>query len=263
MPIHRGDTNAAMVAQIDLERETLQAVADEAARSLSFVSMYGNSAFITTAVNYPNGTSVVVRIDEDGKDFYVSDDGQGALCAELFGGDRRFNMIAPQIAEHFYTQYEQRTFFQLKVKRNQLPAAVSYIANASSMAVDRTLLSLGKHKARKSRDLFTSRVTEAFGENAKFDIPIQGRTKEWKFDAAVISNGEISIVFAFVMPSHSSIAASYMKLWDIRATTRRPKTAIVLSNYNATEASMRQILSTAADRVIPATSDIKSYQIAI
>jgi len=248
-----------MVTQINLNHDTLQMIADDVARSLSSSSMYGNAIFISTAVNYPNGTSVVVRIDVNGEDFLVSDDGQGEFCTELFGGNRQFNTVAPLIAKSFYADFEHGMFFRLKVKRHQLPTAVSHIANASAMAVDRTLLALNKQKIKNNQDVFNARIREAFGEKAAFNISVQGRTKEWDIAAAVINNSEVATVFDFVTPAHVSITTAYMKISDIAASIKRPRTAIVLSDYDKTDAAMRQILSTSADAVIPAKSDSAQY----
>jgi len=259
MSIHRGDTNAAMVTDIDLNRYTLQTIADEVARSLSSASMHGNAIFITTAVNYPNGTSVVVRIDANGDDFFVSDDGQGEFCAELFGGSRQFNIAASPIAKNFYAEFDQGMFFRLKVKRNQLPTAVSHIANASAMAVDRALSALNKQKTKNNQDVFTARMREAFGEKAAFNIAVQGRTKEWDIAAAVMNNSEVTTVFDFVTPAHVSITTAYMKISDIAASIKRPRTAIVLSDYDKTDAAMRHILSTATDAIIAAKANSAQY----
>ncbi|WJR67186.1 hypothetical protein QTA58_00125 [Neorhizobium sp. CSC1952] len=249
-----------MVASIGLNADDLQSIADEVARSLSYAMIEGRSAFITTAVNYPNGSSVVVRIDHDGEYFFVSDDGQANLNAELFGGLHVFARIASEVAKRFSVEYDQRSFFILQVRRNQLPAAVAIIANASSSAVDRTIQAMERLKIKASRELFVNRITEAFGDRAVFDAAVRGSSKEWEVDAAVIAANRVEAVFEFVTPAPPSIAFAHMKIGDISAMFDRPRTVIVLSDYDRTDAPMRQILSSSADSVVAAKASLEDYR---
>lgn len=251
-----------MVAAIGMREQELQVIADEVARSLSYAMIEGRTAYITTAVNYPNGTAVVVRIDVDGDSFFVSDDGQGALNAELFGANRAFSQVAPDVAKRFSVQYDNRCFFLMQAKRKQLPAAVALIANASTVSVDRTLQALDRQKVKASRELFTNRILEAFGDAAKFGAPIMGTTKKWNVDAAIIVNKKVEAVFEFVTPAPASVAFAHMKVGDITAMFDHPKTTVVLSDYDKTEAPLRQILSMSADTIIAAKSDISEYRLA-
>ncbi|NKK82038.1 hypothetical protein [Rhizobium leguminosarum] len=249
-----------MVASTGLNNEGLQFIADEVARSLSHAMVDGRSAFISTAVNYPSGASVVVRIDQHGDMFFVSDDGQANLNAELFGGVHVFARIASDVAKRFAIEYDQRSFFILQVRRSQLPAAVAIIANASSIAVDRTIQAMERQRNKVSRETFVHRIVEAFGNSAIFDATIQGTSKNWDVDAAVVSNSQISAVFEFVTPAPPSIAFAHMKMGDISAMFDRPKTIIVLADYEKTDAPMRQILSSSADKVFAVKADIAEYR---
>lgn len=251
-----------MVTSDDLNVENLQTIADEVARSLSYALVEGRTAFVTTGVNYPNGTAVVVRLDQDGETFFVSDDGQASLSADLFGAGHVFTKIASETAKRFSVEYDRRSFFLLRAKRKQLPAAVALIANASAVSVDHTLIALDRHRVRVSKDLFINRISEAFGADAIFDAAVRGTTKSWDVDAAIVRNNVVSAVFEFVTPAPQSVAFAHMKVGDISAMADHPRTAIVLSDYDKTDASLRQILSTSADVVIAAKSDIEEYRLA-
>lgn len=249
-----------MVASIGLTTENLQVIADEVARSLSYATVEGRSAFVATAVNYPNGTGVVVRLDQDGDSFFVSDDGQASLNSDMFGAGHVFPRIASEVAKRFSVEYDHRSFFILKVRRNQLPAAVALVANASSVSVDRTLMALDKIKVKASRDLFVQRISEAFGNHAHFKVDVRGSSKSWEIDAAIIENKRISAVFEFVTPAPASVAFAHMKVGDISAMFDRPRTSIVLSDYDKTDAALRQILSSSADAVFPAKAELAEYR---
>lgn len=251
-----------MVAQFGVTNETLAKIADEVARSLSYATVEGNSAYVTTAVTYANGTHVVVRLDRDGDDFFVSDDGYASLNADMFGGTHQFHRIAPDVAKRFGVSYDQRSFFILKASRNQLPAAVAVVANASSASVERTLYALDRLRVKKSRELFVQKISSAFGDRAAFNVDFRGSTKSWEVDAAVVDRNNVLAIFEFVTPAATSVAVAHMKVGDISAMTERPRTAIVLSDYDKTEPPLRQILSSSADLVIAASSDLAEYRLA-
>lgn len=249
-----------MVTSIGLTNGNLQVIADEVARSLSYAMVEGRSAYITTAVTYPNGSGVVVRLDQDGDHFFVSDDGQASLAAEMFGASHAFAKVASDVAKRFSIDYDQRSFFILRVKRNQLPSAVALIANASSVSVDRTLAALDRQKVKASRELFVDRITEAFGNLAVFDATVRGTSKNWDVGAAVIENQQVSAVFEFVTPAHSSVASAHMKMGDISAMVERPRTVVVLADYEKTDAALRKILSSSVDAVFGAKAGITEYR---
>ncbi len=249
-----------MVASLGLSNDNLHSIADDVARSLSHAMVEGLSAFISTAVTYPNGTSVVVRIDQHGDMFFVSDDGRASLNVELFGGANAFARIASEVAKRFSVEYDQRSFFILQVRRNQLPAAVAIIANASSTAVDRAIQAMDRKRVEVSRDTFLGRISAAFGNSASFDVSIRGSTKNWDVDAAVISDGQFAAVFEFVTPAPASVAFAHMKMGDISGMFERPKTIIVLADYDKTEPPMRQILSSSVDRVFAAKAPVEEYR---
>lgn len=251
-----------MVSQLGVTNSNLEKIADEVARSLSYATIEGRSAFVTTAVTYANGTHAVVRLDQDGDGFFVSDDGYASMNAEMFGGTNQFQRIAGDVAKRFGVSYDQRSFFILRASRNQLPAAVAVIANASAVSVERTLYALDRLRVKKSRELFVQRISNAFGDHAAFDVEYRGSTKAWNVDAVVREHSNVVAIFEFVTPAPSSVAFAHMKVGDISSMLDRPKTAIVLSDYEKTEAPLRQILSSSADLVLSANSDLEAYRAA-
>jgi hypothetical protein len=243
-------------------RMSLSAVADEVARAISYAEGRGHSAYVTTAVSYPNGTAAVVRIDEGEDGYFVSDDGYGALCADLMGAMPSFNKVAPIAAHRWGVSFDHRSFFVLKVSRDQLPGAVVAIANTSVNAVERTIYALEAVKAKRNRQIFENRIHDAFGKRAEFDATVRGARREWRFDAIVKSEHGISAVFEFVSPSFNAVAAANMQIGDIKKLTDSPYAVATLADYEKTDASLRSILSTSADLVIAANDDIQRYQIA-
>lgn len=260
MPGRQQDSSAPMVTQSRLIQSDLATIANDVARALSYSEIKGHSAFVTTAVTYPNGASAVVRIDEDRDGFFVSDDGYGAQCADLMGAMPAFNKVASSAAQRWGVQFDQRSFFVLHVTQDQLPGAVAAIANTSVNAVERTIYAIDALKVKRSREVFVARVTEAFGGRARFDAEVRGATRPWEIDAIVENSGGIAAVFEFVSPAFSAVASANMKLGDVKGLSSAPFAVAALADYQKTEPSFRSILSSAADLVIAANDDIALYR---
>ena len=100
-----------MVTKPNLDEQRLEKIANDGARSLSCKRVSGETIFINTTVNYPNGTSVVVRIDGNKNNFCIPDDAQASVYAKFIDGGHQFNYIARLIATRFSIKFEKRHFF--------------------------------------------------------------------------------------------------------------------------------------------------------
>lgn len=248
-----------MVQTLRLDNAELARIADDVARSLSYARVAGTSAFITTAVSYANGTAVVVRIDDDGGSFFVSDDGYGSLTAEMMGASRSFSKVAGSVAARFGVEFDERLFFVMKASRDQLPAAVATIANVSALSVERTIYAQDAAKPKRSRILFEERLQAAFYKRVHFRQKFRGALRRWDIDALVDMPNSTPVVFEYVAPSAGSVAQAHLKLGDIKGLDFAPRTAVVLESYEKTEAAFRAILSNSADAVIDAAVDAEHY----
>lgn len=248
-----------MVQTLRIDNHDLARIAEDVSRSLSYARVSGLSAFITTAVTYANGTAVVVRVDETGDEFFVSDDGYGALTAEMMGGLRSFSKVARGVAGRFGVEFDERLFFVLKVSRDQLPAAVAAIANVSALAVERTIYAQETAKPQRSRVLFEERLQTAFHKRVHFNQKVKGALRKWDVDALVDMPGTAPVVFEFVTPSAGSVAHAHLKLGDIKSLEFAPRATVVLESYEKTESAFRAILSNASDAVIDASVDADHY----
>lgn len=251
-----------MVSTANILNHNLEKIAHSVAKQLSFAKISGKSAFISTGVLYPNGTSVVVRIDEINNNYLVSDDGYAACLAETMGIKDIFFKVAGVTARRSGIEYDNHAFFLNKIPTLNLPFAVMLIANASSQSIEKTIFSADQIRIKPSRQLFEQKMIEAFGKKASFDVGILGATKEWKVDGAYIENSHVIAAYEYVSPSFNAIAAAHLKMGDITIMDSAPKTVIVLENYKATDAAMRQILSSSVNQVISADSPSDSYRIA-
>lgn len=243
-------------------RGDLGAIAAEVARALTFSRVRGRSAYVGTGVYYPNGTMVMARIDEDTEGYFVTDDGQGAFAAETMGGSQQYAKAASQVAKRSGVQFDHRCFFTLRVPRDRLPGAVSAIANASSRAVERAIYMLDRVRIERSKDLFGERMLSAFGDAARFGVPMHGATgRPYDFDAGVQgAGGHHLALFEFVSPSFAAVAAANLKIGDVRALPDTPPIVVALADYDRTDESLRSILSVTANLVIPANDMPERYR---
>lgn len=239
----------------------LKVIADEVARALSYGRVRGSSAYVTTAVTYPNGTAAVVRIDEDRDGFFVSDDGYGAFIAETMAALNTYIRLAPAVAKTAGLHFDQRSMFSIHVPRERLPGAVAAIANASNRAVERTVFAVERQKEARSREVFDQHIREAFGKRAQFEVHVRGATgREWDYAAGVIEGSRIITVFDLVSPTYGSVASANLKITDTRTLDDAPRITVALSDYDRTEPAFRSILSVSADAVIAVNDDVERYR---
>jgi hypothetical protein len=250
-------------AAMPRQKEDLATIAAEVARALTFSRVRGRSAYVGTGVHYPNGTTVMIRVDEDTEGFFVTDDGQGAFAAETMGGAQQYAKAAAQVAKRAGVQFDQRCFSTLRVRRNRLPGAVATVANASSRAVERAIYMLDRFKLERSKDLFGDRLRTAFGDAVRFGVPVHGATgRPYDFDAAVEGEGGFRrALFEFVNPSFSAVAAANLKIGDVRALADTPPVVVALADYDRTDDTLRSILSATASLVIPANDVPERYRL--
>ncbi|MGY2052929.1 hypothetical protein [Methylobacterium sp. JK268] len=239
----------------------LKEIGQEIARSLSYSRVRGHSAYVATPLLYPNGSGVLVRIDEHPAGFHVSDNGAGAHLADMMGGLATYSRIAASVAERAGIAFEERTFFADVADRDRLTSVVTAVANATARAADRMAQALDQFKSKKSRELFDERLRAAFGSSIVFDVTIRGGTgRPWDYDASAQDNGNLRL-FTFVAPAFAAIATANIKIADTLALVSPPAVTAVLADYGKTEPALRRILSDTGSIVIGASDGIESYRL--
>jgi hypothetical protein len=235
-------------------------VAEDVARSLSFARVRGGAAFITTASMYPNGAGVVIRLDETGTGYSVSDDGYTAVIAETMHMLPTFRRVASDIGSRLGVRFEGGTFFVDDVPRESLVSIVVAVATAAARSAERVVVAAEQQKARRTRDLFDQRLVEAFGKKVEFDVVVRGGTaREWMFDAALKDGKQLSALFDLVQPAFVAIASENLKILDVRSSEPEASVTVALADYDRTEPSLRSLLSHSADRVIAANDEASRY----
>ena len=233
-------------------------------KSLCFGKVRGGSIYISMAVTYPNGVGVAVRLDADGRETYtVSDDGYAAVIAETMRAITNFRRVASSVAKRSGITFDQGTFFVASVHKSALTTVISAVANASARAMERVVASLEKPKLRQSQEMFEKKLTEAFGNKIIFDVRTRGATgREYDFSAGLENNGLIVRLFELVFPSTQAVALANMKIIDTIASNTSPSVTAALADYDATDPTLRSILSAAGSSVIAANDDVATFRLA-
>lgn len=241
-----------MVATVGLNRDaSMQSLVDEVAKELVITGVDHGEGLIALPQTYPGGASVVVRVRGHDNEFFVSDQGNGYMEAELLGGATVFARLAPQIAQFHGVEYDGSCFFTTRVTREWLANAVLFVGSASRKTVEQTAQKLGEERDHDLTEVFRATVREFFGAQARFDYEMRGHSlKNWRFDAAIIRGGSPSLI-ELVSPSHVSINSAFVKFTDIARLDSPVHRTVMLTNPDRTNQADKVLLGEAADVVVP------------
>lgn len=192
-------------------------VVEAVAREIVAIDHRASGSFIRTPLMYAGGATVVVRIEEDGGRFFVSDVGIGLQEAELMGAGSMYAKPARSIAEEAGVRFDNQAFFVLEASRDQLPGAIVTIANCSQQAVMRAADALAEKtfEDRKTR-LFDKLVTVFDAKAVRKNAEVVGAsTQHWPVAAIVTLPGLKPTIFEPVTKHPNSIAHASMKFGDI------------------------------------------------
>ncbi|CDZ47533.1 hypothetical protein [Neorhizobium galegae] len=191
-------------------------IAEEVARALSYSKVGNDGALIVTPLVYPGGGRVALRFQESSAGYFISDYGAGRREAELMGGRAIFTRIARSAAERYAVRFDSDMIFDIEVPREALVAASIAVANASKLAVDRTAEKLSEEHASDQRSKLWERLEAAFpGAYVAREAAFMGASSQWQFDA-VLKNENGQSVFDIVSPHAASVNAAVAKFLDVK-----------------------------------------------
>ncbi|MDR9758813.1 hypothetical protein RJJ37_04055 [Rhizobium redzepovicii] len=199
-----------------IDRISINAIAEEVSRALSYSKCGNDGAMVVTPLLYPGGSRVVLRFQESPEGYFISDLGAGRREADLMDGDTIFTKIAKAAAERFGVRFDSDMIFDIEVPREALVSAAISVANASKEAVDHTAARVSERRAMDQRDRLWSRLAAAFpGAYVAREIMVQGASSHWNFDA-MIQVGEHQSLFDLVAPHPASVHAAVSKFLDVK-----------------------------------------------
>ena len=209
----------------------LQEILDAVRRELMATNQFKGGAYLTTPLLYPNGTSVVVRIDEGRPNFFVSDMGLGAEEADLMGGSRIYSQTARKIADAAGIRFDNRAFFVVEASKEQLPGAIATVANCSQEAVNATAYKIADRKHVDHIDRLYARLARVFTpEQVARDVEIRGASSHVWHVATMVRADSKKTIFEPVSKNHNSVFAAATKFGDIARLELAPRRISVVQS---------------------------------
>jgi hypothetical protein len=200
------------------------------ARLVSVESVAG-AYFVTTPLMYASGGYVVVRIEQNGENFFVSDFGAGFEEALLMGGEVIYRRQAKTIAETAGISFDDAAFFVLTANRDQLIGAVSVIANASQEAVNVTAMRIAERRHKDNSELLIERLRSVY--DPKFvarDVEIVGASNTKWHLTSVVTVKERKLVFEAVSEHKNSVIYAAAKFGDLARLEKAPGRVAVVAD---------------------------------
>ena len=206
-------------------------IVEAVAQELVAVNHDAGHSFISTPLMYPNGTSVVVRIEDARGEYFVTDFGMGYEEATIMGASNMYSRFAKVIAEAAKVRFDRHSFFAIRVSREQLAGAIVTVANCSKEAVNIVAYKLADRKNIDAIEVLYSRLVTVFPKRiVDRNVSVVGHSNtEWHVATMVKAEGRPTI-FEPVAAHHVSICAASTKFRDISEVEDAPSRVAVVEN---------------------------------
>lgn len=202
---------------------------DTVARELVTVTHDARHSFVSTPLVYPNGTSVVVRIEGTDGEYLVTDFGMGYEEAEMMGAANIYSRCGKLVADAANIGFDNHSFFVLRVACEQLAGAIVTVANCSKEAASVAAYKLADRKNRDAADILYSRLVTVFPKRiVARNVPVIGQSNtEWHV-ATMVQRDRVRAIFEPVSAHHVSVCAAATKFHDIAAVEDAPSRVAVV-----------------------------------
>ena len=144
-----------------------------------------------------------------------TDAGSARREAGLFGGERAFSRLAPEIAQRFGVCFDHNMLFESEVIESAVTAGVISVANAAKTAVETTLLHMATTDHADYRASLWNRLDKLYPSVVERTRRVRGATDDWEFDAVVNLKNHVSL-FEIVTPHANAVNSAVAKFLDIR-----------------------------------------------
>lgn len=213
---------------------SVQDVVRTAARQLVSLEQLSGGIYVTTPLLYTSGSYVVIKVEQNGDEYIVSDFGSGFQEAEFIAGSATYRRIAKNISKANGVRFDGYAFFVLRASSEQLPGAIATIANSSQEAVNVTSLKISEKTHRNDNEVLYDRLTSIFpSSSVSKDVRVVGASNtEWHVSSLVnIDNAQVA--FEAVSKHPNSIVHTVAKFEDIARLRKAPGRVAVVKNKRA------------------------------
>lgn len=205
-----------MITQVE-SQELKGRVSEVAERLMSFRNSDGGKVMIDVPVTYPSGASVVVEVEQNADQVWVSDMGMGLVEAEMMAAHDSYQRLARARADEFGVKYDNSAMFVIWVPSGRLEAAVVCVANASAQASADAVRHAAEAQSRRQSDVVYERIRSVFGEQAvSRSVEIHGKRSAWEAHNVVHFPNSGRAVFEPMTMNPNSISSKFLMFSDLR-----------------------------------------------
>ncbi len=210
---------------------TFSDAVEKVSRQLVSVQHSHGFSLVSTPLLYPGGSSVVIRIMNDGASFFVTDYSMGYAEAEMMGASPIFARHARIVAERVGVGFDNHAFFVMRVPSEKLAAAIVIVANCSQETVYIAAHKAAERRATDDAEALYQRLITVFSPNAVArNVEIEGLSQtKWTVANLVREDGARTI-FEPVSNHHTSVFAVTTKFHDIAQLEDAPRRIAVVRN---------------------------------
>ncbi len=239
----------------------VDATVNEAVGRLVSCDMLNGRYRISLPILMPSGAYVDVSVyPEPGDSFMVTDGGCAFREADDYAAtSRSFKAVARELSARAGVDFDGATILMLRVKAEQLKAAIVTIGNVAAQVAAETVERSLKAHSESARDQLFERVELAFpGAHIEHDAEILGAsTASYKFDATVAINQKV-VAFDLFGKDPISIAATFTKLSDVSRAENGPGVVGVTKDPDKIGPKLSLISSVA--KVIRLDAGLQAFQ---
>ena len=206
-----------------LNGSSSRSIIDAVTKQLASVEHNEAGSFITTPLLYPSGSTVTVRIDSHGSEFFVTDMGLGYQEADMMGAGLTNPRHAKAVAQAAGVSFDDQELFIVKASNAQLAGSIITIANCSRDAVSISALRLGERKVADEAELLYTRLARLFSpKHVAKNVEIRGASNTpWEI-SNLVKIDEAQTIFEPVLNHRNSISSVATKFHDIALLDHAP-----------------------------------------
>lgn len=242
---------------VTIVQHASQDVVQQALNDLVGLRREGNNSFVSLPLLYPSGSSVVVRIFDEGRTFLVTDMGLGWDEVEMMGATHQMYLgIARKIADASGVVFDNHSFFVLQVTKNQLSGAIAAVANCSLEAAIQSAYAFAEKKINEGNERLYLRLDRVFTpRKVKVEryVTIRGASShEWPV-SNLVRMGPHGAIFEAVAKHANSVSNVATKFMDISRADASPHCIAVVQskaefgNYSGVLAPVARIIEQSAN----------------
>ena len=172
---------------------------------------------INVPVTYPSGASVVVEVEQNADQVWVSDMGMGLVEAEMMAAQESYERRARAKAEEFGVLYDNSAMFVLWAPMGRLEAAVVCVANASAQASSDAVRHAAEAQSHKQSAVVYERIKDVFGEQSvSRSVKVYGKRASWEAQNVVHFLKAHRAIFEPMTMDSNSISTKFLMFSDLR-----------------------------------------------